>query len=258
MTPLRSSAPTLHNTEIARPRWVDRLPNHISKMVVSTVRVGGPIPTPMVEEGPRMRVAESVRSSLTTPHKYVHHDPPYYKDSRSDHQNDYPRPADARVLWLFGRWSARPGLRSTPCPERIDVSLRLPEEGCSTAYATGVAAVSIIAVVTIDDVLLSFDEGEPATPAGWWCGDIHFLMDSAFPHHVDLKANSGVVLRGDRRCIRVEGVSNRDHSPREDCRRLLQFFGSSPGLRTLTRVNLLGVPKEPEDTHQEREAHCGY
>ena len=117
-----------------------------------------------------MRVAESVRSSLTTPHKYVHHDPPYYKDSRSDHQNDYPRPADARVLWLFGRWSARPGLRSTPCPERIDVSLRLPEEGCSTAYATGVAAVSIIAVVTIDDVLLSFDEGEPATPAGWWCG----------------------------------------------------------------------------------------
>ena len=42
MTPLRSSAPTLHNTEIARPRWVDRLPNHISKMVVSTVRVGGP------------------------------------------------------------------------------------------------------------------------------------------------------------------------------------------------------------------------
>ena len=205
-----------------------------------------------------MRVAESVRSSLTTPHKYVHHDPPYYKDSRSDRQNDYPRPAYARVLWLFGRWSARPGLRSTPRPERIDVSLRLPEEGCSTAYATGVAAVSIIAVVTIDDVLLSFDEGEPATPAGWWCGDIHFLMDSAFPHHVDLKANSGVVLRGDRRCIRVEGVSNRDHSPREDCRRLLQFFGSSPGLRTLTRVNLLGVPKEPEDTHQEREAHCGY
>ena len=45
MTPLRSSAPTLHNTEIARPRWVDRLPNHISKMVVSTVRVGGPILT---------------------------------------------------------------------------------------------------------------------------------------------------------------------------------------------------------------------
>ena len=42
MTPLHSSAPTLHNTEIARPRWVDRLPNHISKMVVSTVRVGGP------------------------------------------------------------------------------------------------------------------------------------------------------------------------------------------------------------------------
>ena len=42
MTPLRSSAPTLHNTGITRPRWVDRLPNHMSKMVVSTVRDGGP------------------------------------------------------------------------------------------------------------------------------------------------------------------------------------------------------------------------
>ena len=55
-------------------------------------------------------------------------------------------------------------------------------------------------------------------------GDIHFLMDSAFPHHVDLKANSGVVLRGDRRCIRVKGVSNRDHSPRGS---LLDVYSAS-------------------------------
>ena len=39
---LRSSAPPHHNAGIERPRCVDRLPNHISKMVVSTVCGGGP------------------------------------------------------------------------------------------------------------------------------------------------------------------------------------------------------------------------
>ena len=39
---LRSSVPTRHTTGIERPRCVDRLPSHISKMVVSTVRGGGP------------------------------------------------------------------------------------------------------------------------------------------------------------------------------------------------------------------------
>ena len=39
---LRSSVPTRHTTGIERPRWVDRLPSHISKMVVSTVSGGGP------------------------------------------------------------------------------------------------------------------------------------------------------------------------------------------------------------------------
>ena len=34
--------PTRHTTGIERPRCVDRLPSHISKMVVSTVCVGGP------------------------------------------------------------------------------------------------------------------------------------------------------------------------------------------------------------------------
>ena len=35
-------SPTRHTTGIERPRCVDRLPSHISKMVVSTVRGGGP------------------------------------------------------------------------------------------------------------------------------------------------------------------------------------------------------------------------
>ena len=39
---LRSSVPTRHTTGIERPRCVDRLPSHISKMVVSTVSGGGP------------------------------------------------------------------------------------------------------------------------------------------------------------------------------------------------------------------------
>ena len=38
---LRSSVPTRHTTGIERPRCVDRLPSHISKIVVSTVIVGG-------------------------------------------------------------------------------------------------------------------------------------------------------------------------------------------------------------------------
>ena len=39
----RPCVPTRHTTGIERPWCVDRLPSHISKMVVSTVCVGGPI-----------------------------------------------------------------------------------------------------------------------------------------------------------------------------------------------------------------------
>ena len=42
---LRSSVPTRHTTGIERPRCVDRLPSHISKMVVSTVSGCGYIST---------------------------------------------------------------------------------------------------------------------------------------------------------------------------------------------------------------------
>ena len=38
----RPCVPTRHTTGIERPWCVDRLPSHISKMVVSTVCVGGP------------------------------------------------------------------------------------------------------------------------------------------------------------------------------------------------------------------------
>ena len=38
---MRRSAPIRHTTGIERPRCVDRLPSHISKMVVSTVYDGG-------------------------------------------------------------------------------------------------------------------------------------------------------------------------------------------------------------------------
>ena len=44
--------------------------------------------------------------------------------------------------------------------------LRLPKEGGPTAYANSVSAVSIITVVTVDDVLFPFDKGEPAAAAG--------------------------------------------------------------------------------------------
>ena len=53
------------------------------------------------------------------------------------------------------------------------------------------------------------------------------------------------------------GVLGRACSPRENCRKLLQLFGRSPRLRTLTRVDLPGFPKELEDTHHEREAQYG-
>ena len=147
-------------------------------------------------------------------------------------------------MWFFGRWSAGPGLRIIPLPESVDVGLRLPKEGGPTAYANSVSAVSIITVVTVDDVLFPFDKGEPAAAAGWWCGDVHVLVDSALPHSADLEANRGAVLRGDRRCLGIIGVLDRDCSPRENCRKLLQLFGRSPRLRTLTRVDLPGVPKE--------------
>ena len=39
---LRPSGPTRHTTGIERPSCVERLPNHISKIVVSTVSAGGP------------------------------------------------------------------------------------------------------------------------------------------------------------------------------------------------------------------------
>ena len=111
-----------------------------------------------------------------------------------------------RVLWFFGRWSAGPGLRSIPLPESVDVGLRLPKEGGPTAYANSVSAVSIITVVTVDDVLFPSDKGEPAAAAGWWCGDVHVLVDSALPHSADLEANRGAVLRGDRRCLGIGHV----------------------------------------------------
>ena len=41
----RLCVPTRHTTGIERPWCVDRLPSHISKMVVSTVCVGGPCKT---------------------------------------------------------------------------------------------------------------------------------------------------------------------------------------------------------------------
>ena len=195
---------------------------------------------------------------LPTPQKCVHHEPANCKDGRGNRQNDYPRPIHTGVLWFFGRWPARPGLRILSLSERIDVVLRLPKEGSSTAYANSIAVVAIGTIVCIDDVLFPFDKGQTATSASRWCRDIHVLIDSPLPHGVDLEANRGAVLRGDRRCIGVEGVSNRDDPPREDCGRLLKFFGRSPRLRTRTRVDLLGVPKEPEDTNYEREAHYHY
>ena len=39
---MRRSAPIRHTTGIERPRCIERLPVHISKMVESTVSVGGP------------------------------------------------------------------------------------------------------------------------------------------------------------------------------------------------------------------------
>ena len=39
---MRHSAPIRHTTGIERPRCIERLPVHISKMVVSTVCAGGP------------------------------------------------------------------------------------------------------------------------------------------------------------------------------------------------------------------------
>ena len=142
--------------------------------------------------------------------------------------------------------------------KHIDVLLRLPKEGSSTAYANRIAVVAVGTIVSIDDVLFPFDEGEPATPAGRWCRDIHVLTDSPLPHCADLEANRGTVVTGDRRCIGVEGVSNRDDSPREDCGRLLQFFGRSPWLCALTRMNLPWIPKKSEYTQHESEAYCDY
>ena len=136
--------------------------------------------------------------------------------------------------------------------------MRLPEQGGPAAYADGIAAVIIVTVVTVDDVLFSFDEGKSATAAGWWRGDVHVLMDSALPHFADFEANCGAVLRGDSRRIRVKGVLDRDDSPCEDRRKLFQFFGRRPGYCALTRVNLLGCSKEPDDPHQERQAHQAY
>ena len=136
-----------------------------------------------------------------------------------------------------------------------------PRQGGAGAYTRGVAAVIVVTVVGVDDVLLPFDEGKPATAAGWWRGDVHVLMDSALPHGADFEANCGAVfgLANDRPCIRVKGVLDRDDSPCEDRRKLLQFFGRSPGFHTRARVNLRRVPKEPEDPSQERQAHqaCG-
>ena len=79
--------------------------------------------------------------------------PPAARTIACNHQDDHPRATHSRVLWFFGRWSASPGLRSIPVPERVDIGLRLIKEGGPTAYANSVSAVSIITVVTIDDVL---------------------------------------------------------------------------------------------------------
>ena len=43
---------TRHTTGIASPLCVDRLPSHISKMVVSTVKFGGPLVSSGSSTGP--------------------------------------------------------------------------------------------------------------------------------------------------------------------------------------------------------------
>ena len=171
---------------------------------------------------------------------------------------DFPGPTQGRITWLLRHRSARTGLRILSLPEGVEVSSGLPEEGSSTAYANCIAVVIIGAVVGIDDVVLSFDEGKPTTPASRWCGDIHVFVDSALPHGADLKANRRAIFRGVRLRIRIEGVLNREDPPGEDCGKLSQLVGRRTGLRTLTRVDLARVPEEPYEVNYEREAHCGY
>ena len=183
--------------------------------------------------------------------------PPNTTTAAASRRYDYPRPCEG-VLRLFGRRPARPGLRSTARAERVDVGLRLFKEGGSTAYADGIAPVVIRAVVSVDDVLFTFYEGESAAPSSRRSGDVHVFMDSALPHGTDLEANRGAVLARNRRCVGIKGMLNRDHFPRENCWKLLHLFGGSPGFRTLTRVNLPRVPEEPDDTHRQREAPCHY
>ena len=195
---------------------------------------------------------------LPPPRTCVCHDSDRDNNRRRNRQNDYPRPTRNHILRRFGCRFARDGWGSMSLPQRVEVSLGLPWEGGSAAYANRIAAVSIGAIVSIDDVFLSIDEGESATPAGWWRGDIYAFMDSALPDGADLETNRGAVFRGLRHCIRVKGVFNRYDSPREDCCKLLQLFGRRTGFRTFARVNLARIPEEPDDTNHEREAHYAY
>ena len=48
---------------------------------------------------------------------------------------------------------------------------------------------------------------------------------------------------------------DRDDSPGEDRRKLIQFFGRISWYRALTRINRPGCSKEPHDAHYERKAH---
>jgi hypothetical protein len=82
-------------------------------------------------------------------------------------------------------------LRSIPVPERVDVGLRLIKEGGPTAYANSVSAVSIITVVTVDDVLFPFDKGEPALPPAG--GVVMYMSSWTVPFHTALTSKPTVV-----------------------------------------------------------------
>ena len=66
---LRFSIPTHYTTGIERPRWVDGLPSHISKTVVSTVCGGGSSPWGRISlsaSSPRRRSRTCARCLLGT------------------------------------------------------------------------------------------------------------------------------------------------------------------------------------------------
>ena len=151
----------------------------------------------MVCDRPSVEDAGSAAWGLSTPYSCISHESAqaHQENCCGKHQGKNP-PNTYRAFRFLRRWAARASLRSLTLAQGVNISLSLRKEGSSTANASCVTVVTIVAVGGVHDVLLSFDEGKATAPTRWRCGDVHHLMYGSLPNGADIDPNRASGLQG--------------------------------------------------------------